>query len=287
MSPSSEGANTVDRPGFLILNSRKIASQWMNSSFMLRSKFRTVMAWILPLLFAITTSPQDDNVALMMTSDSIGPHAISHTTPANQISLMNWLLGLHLAWYCLESTKSTGFPTWMHRWFGLQMHKDSRNQHVLTQHREKDASFFKIMGYLILLQAMGVAVPAVARRLLEFWCLQRESTPTQRRQERQGASAQSSIRFMMDPPSIQQPLAVTSTEQRVSDTDNDVAAGVVLCGICQRERHHPACPPCGHVFCWDCLQHWLTVVRSECPFCRKPCRPQAVLPLCNYNPIAR
>jgi hypothetical protein len=55
------------------------------------------------------------------------------------------------------------------------------------------------------------------------------------------------------------------------------------CGICLNERVHPAAPTaCGHVFCWNCVQHWVSNVRAECPLCRAETRPQDIIPLYNY-----
>lgn len=55
------------------------------------------------------------------------------------------------------------------------------------------------------------------------------------------------------------------------------------CGICLNERVHPAAPSvCGHVFCWNCILHWVSNVRAECPLCRGQTRPQDIIPLYNY-----
>ena len=55
------------------------------------------------------------------------------------------------------------------------------------------------------------------------------------------------------------------------------------CGICLNERVHPAAPSgCGHVFCWNCILHWVSNVRHECPLCRAQTRPQDIIPLYNY-----
>ncbi|EED95788.1 hypothetical protein THAPSDRAFT_260886, partial [Thalassiosira pseudonana CCMP1335] len=52
------------------------------------------------------------------------------------------------------------------------------------------------------------------------------------------------------------------------------------CGICLNQRVHPAAPSvCGHVFCWNCILHWVANVRAECPLCRAKTRPQDVIPL--------
>jgi peroxin-10 len=40
---------------------------------------------------------------------------------------------------------------------------------------------------------------------------------------------------------------------------------------------------CGHVFCWKCLQQWVSS-RGECPLCRTACLPQDILALHSYTP---
>mmetsp|Transcript_11648 Transcript_11648/g.22603 ORF Transcript_11648/g.22603 Transcript_11648/m.22603 type:complete len:116 (+) Transcript_11648:1666-2013(+) len=56
------------------------------------------------------------------------------------------------------------------------------------------------------------------------------------------------------------------------------------CGVCLNERINPAAPTsCGHVFCWNCILHWVSNVRAECPLCRAKTRPQDIICLYNYS----
>ncbi len=78
--------------------------------------------------------------------------------------------------------------------------------------------------------------------------------------------------------------AMTMTKKNDS---NQYTAGPTTgrqcCGICLNERVHPSVPSvCGHVFCWNCILHWVSNVRAECPLCRAETRRQDIIPLYNY-----
>jgi len=48
------------------------------------------------------------------------------------------------------------------------------------------------------------------------------------------------------------------------------------CGICLSPLTSPACPPCGHVYCYACIVE-SSVTKQECPTCRQKCTPQSVM----------
>ena len=47
------------------------------------------------------------------------------------------------------------------------------------------------------------------------------------------------------------------------------------CGICLSPLRSPACPPCGHVYCYECIVE-SCLAKSECPLCRRQASPQSV-----------
>ena len=86
-------------------------------------------------------------------------------------------------------------------------------------------------------------------------------------------------------PGISSSKSDVMTEMHKSSAKRHIQSGQLghQCGICLNERVHPAAPSaCGHVFCWDCVLHWVGNVRAECPLCRAPTRPQDIIPLYNY-----
>ncbi len=53
------------------------------------------------------------------------------------------------------------------------------------------------------------------------------------------------------------------------------------CGICLSQMTNPACPPCGHLYCYQCIQE-AVFTSSQCPHCRQETTPQSIL--CIYTP---
>ena len=51
----------------------------------------------------------------------------------------------------------------------------------------------------------------------------------------------------------------------------------IKCEICLMLLENPHVISCGHSFCYLCIFEWLTVAEA-CPICKKPCRPQHIMP---------
>ncbi|KAG7156827.1 Peroxisome biogenesis factor 10-like [Homarus americanus] len=54
------------------------------------------------------------------------------------------------------------------------------------------------------------------------------------------------------------------------------------CSLCLDERKYSCVTPCGHLFCWQCIQECLQT-SQQCPLCRHPATPAQVVPLLNYD----
>jgi hypothetical protein len=60
------------------------------------------------------------------------------------------------------------------------------------------------------------------------------------------------------------------------------------CSLCRGRIESPGALPCGHIFCWQCLQSWRNSSRKpnedafRCPMCAKVCRANDIRPLFFY-----
>ena len=248
-----------------------------------------------------------ERISLAVSSLSRGPHTLHNNTGTSErldryARIIKWFLRLHLALFYWNGT----YPTIAHRLAGAKI-RDNVAPHshlpfspmmgAIVANRPN----YKPIAVLIVLQALSALGQATAEALIEVahsFQIRFFRWRQRRRMQRQGLGDSSllsttnlgraeyidlieervpSKATLLSRDAIQSIAASRSKEQRQPKTE------IQQCGICLNPRTNPAAPSaCGHVFCWNCVLHWVSNVRAECPICRADTLPQDILPLCNY-----
>ncbi|KAK1745216.1 peroxisome biogenesis factor 10 [Skeletonema marinoi] len=197
-------------------------------------------------------------------------------------NIIKWLLRLHLAVFYWSGV----YPTITHRIAGAKIHDGA-----IVANRPS----YKPIAALIFLQAASALLQTAASASIEvahklqiayFRWNRRGSTQGQRRisfNETESERAEYLDLVEARVPGIDSSSKESMTFSKKKSKSSKASESHHPCGICLNERIHSAAPSkCGHVFCWNCILHWVVNVREECPLCRASTRPQDVVPLYNY-----
>ncbi|VDK83992.1 unnamed protein product [Litomosoides sigmodontis] len=69
----------------------------------------------------------------------------------------------------------------------------------------------------------------------------------------------------------------------ISKTDNiNEDDSKYECSICYKEAVNPVVLSCGHFYCWECIDEWLSKYacsKKQCPFCKRRVRDGDVIPI--------
>ena len=179
-----------------------------------------------------------------LNENSIPPHI-----PESQLRVpySSTLLRLCLGYFCLTGGQLP-FP----------LNKLSIFQYTVSESARLNykPNSFKTIGFLILLEALGQGLDTFTKALAKY--LAKRSNA-----KKENLLTSSGI---LGPP---------LTPEQIKK--------LALCAICRTPRVRPACSVhCGHIFCSSCLLEW-TRRHQVCPYCRQPCMPQEVIPLCSYH----
>ena len=189
----------------------------------------------------------------------------NNDTNVRMANLFKWIMRLNLALFYVNGK----YFSILHRLTGMKIKKKLDSAVGIVTERPE----YKMIGLMIIFQAGAKGVQAAIEILLDSWfSLARNITNKQKNELKLEAKVPSNKSAQNEERREIRELVVTSGRD-------------ALCGICMTDRRHPAAPVnCGHIFCWNCIQHWIATVRHECPLCRSPARPQDVIALHNYSP---
>eukprot|EP00985_Skeletonema_marinoi_P028622 scaffold25447_cov138-Skeletonema_marinoi.AAC.1 len=208
-------------------------------------------------------------------------------------NIIKWLLRLHLAVFYWSGV----YPTITHRIAGAKIHDGTPPSSMTSSSGAIVANrpSYKPIAALVFLQAASALLQTAASASIEvahklqiayFRWNRRGSTQGQRRisfNETESERAEYLDLVEARVPGIDSSSKESMTFSKKKSKSSKASESHHPCGICLNERIHSAAPSkCGHVFCWNCILHWVVNVREECPLCRASTRPQDVVPLYNY-----
>lgn len=177
--------------------------------------------------------------------------------------LIDFGMNLHLMLFYFKGSYSN---VWK-RIFGLRYIVTHKVNDQEKKFRENNANTYKTLGYILLLQTLAEGVPVLTRQLWHL--LHATNKPVD------------------DSSSLLQGKIITkipakSQINHISLEDPNILPFIPSesrdCTLCLSPITDPSCAPCGHIYCWDCLQNWCSE-RPECPLCRQKCHPQQIQPL--------
>jgi len=213
-------------------------------------------------------------------------------------SVIRWVLRLNLALFYTNGR----YPTLLHRITNMRPYRATNPGNPRD---DTPRPAYTIVGKMLLLQAVAELVRTAAHLSVRAWGagrrgrLQRLAEGGTTRLGAGGDNGGVALREWIE-------VRVPSSKRCCSNADADDGGGggvsgvmvvhdadderstrcrpMIQCSICMNDRKHPAAlTNCGHVFCWGCVQHWISTVKTECPICRAVARPQDVISLYQYD----
>ena len=257
-----------------------------------------------------------------MSSLSHGAHSLPTAHNSNTIEnldryakMIKWFLKLHLAMFYWNGM----YPTIAHRLARVKLHDgvapyssplgSSSSYSPMSGAIVANRPTYKPIAVMILFQAFAALAQTTAEASIEVAHYIQVSFFRWRRRTRLQSQqySQSNRRSLLDNghnstnseraeyldlieervPGIESAKCCsaikTTTKKKKGRQGTETSDIIHPCGVCLNERVNPAAPlGCGHVFCWNCILHWVSNVRAECPLCRAPTKAQDIIPLYNY-----
>jgi len=260
---------------------------------------------------------QSQKISLAMSSLSHGAHSLPTTHNNSNTSenldryakMIKWFLKLHLAMFYWNGM----YPTIAHRLARIKLRDDvapyssplgsSSSYSPMSGRIVANRPTYKPIAVMILFQAFAALAQTTAEASIEVAHSIQVSFFRWRRRRRLQSQrySQSNRRSLLEHnstnseraeyldlieervPGIESAKCCSTVKTKKKKRRTDTSDIIHPCGVCLNERVNPAAPlGCGHVFCWNCILHWVSNVRAECPLCRAPTKPQSIIPLYNY-----
>mmetsp|Transcript_32830 Transcript_32830/g.69053 ORF Transcript_32830/g.69053 Transcript_32830/m.69053 type:complete len:656 (+) Transcript_32830:34-2001(+) len=261
-----------------------------------------------------------NKISLAVSALSHGAHSLPrHLSVAagenldRYAKMIKWFLRLHLALFYWNGI----YPTVAHRLVGAKIRDDVAPHSTGSSYSPMSGAIvanrptYKPIAAIILFQALAALAQTTAEASIEvahfiqvYFFRWRRRRRMQQQQQNNGSLTQDEHSLPLNRTNSERAEYMDLIEERVpgiasamKDSMNTMHKSRVKkqkqldqsgsdthpCGICLNERANPAAPSvCGHVFCWNCILHWVSNVRAECPLCRAQTRPQDIIPLYNY-----
>lgn len=226
---------------------------------------------------------------------------------ASSVQFWKWILRLNLAFFYINGKHPTFFSP-LGRFLGHRLvitnrtnnntnnNINHRGNHTANQGTVGDIPVgrpsYQTLGILICIQAISEFVQFGSKTIIDLYIrwrthyhqkkikLQQHTLLNESQKQQLIQKKVPSINTQNNNNRKEEPMRTQGFNVSTSNNNNCIG-----CSICMKKQcdFPPALLPCGHVFCWSCVQHWCTHVRSECPFCRKPCKPQQIICLWQKN----
>ncbi len=239
-------------------------------------------------------------------------HAVATTTTtapvlvSNETTLVHtirWIYQFYIAYYYLRGN----YPSILHQLFCVRPAINA-NTNTVQPSSSIGNKVIPVIGKLMILQlSWKLLLYGVSQPMVDYWIkmkpqgtqlwksLKKRLRITSRKRLEQTYLLY--IEGVSPIPNCTTPID-SDTNYAVKDL-NEQPIDVLVCGICRNSgsaathdtltisNHNPIIFPscsikCGHVFCWYCIQQWLTYYDTKCPICRTICTTNDVQLLYNY-----
>jgi len=177
----------------------------------------------------------------------------------------SFLYRLHLATFYLRGT----FFDIPRRLAGMRM--------ATPRELKGNRPSYAFLGWLLLAQ-LGVEIAPKIRQGVASLLLSRGFLRSSTSKTKTASSEEDQVPSAIVPSlqTVEELEDVTIDDVIIKDDQHQRGMEDIKCGICLSSVENGACPPCGHMFCF---QHVMEAVASKgaCPICRRESEPQDVM----------